>query len=211
MLATMVRISTAAELHGGLFTTREARAEGVHPNTLTRLVNSGAVERCRQSVYRLPGTLQTEHDDTLADWLALGGTHAPTGEVPAVVAAGQTAATLHGLGDFLPFRAEFIIPRRRGTRLPHIQLRIQHLEFQDVTYADRVPALTVEATLADLFNTHTDVSLIADAYRDALRNGTITRPARLEELLAPYASRYGHVRHDGAAVIDMISPRKATT
>lgn len=210
MMSTMFRISNAADLHGGLFTTREARAEGVHPNTLTRLVASGALERCRQGVYRLPGTLQTEHDDTLADWLALGGTHAPTGQVPCVVAAGPTAANLHSVGDFLPFRSEFIIPRRRGTRLPHIQFRIQSLEAQDITYADRVPVLTVENTIADLFSTHTDVSLIADTYNDALRVGKITRPERLETLLRPFARKYGHELNDGAAVLDMISPRKAT-
>lgn len=210
MLSTMVQVSRAAELHGGLFTTGEAHAEGVHPNTLTRLVKAGAVDRYRQGVYRLPGTLETEHDDTLADWLALGGAHVPTGQVPQVVAAGQTAANLHEVGDFLPFRTDFIVPRRRGTRLSHIRLRIKSLVARDVTYADRVPTLTVEAMIADLFATHTDVSLIADTYSDALRLGKITRPERLEELLRPFARRYGHAGDDGAAVLDMISPAKAT-
>lgn len=205
----MVRISNAADLHGGLFTTGEARDEGVHPNTLTRLVKTGAIERFRQGVYRLPGTLETEHDDTLADWLALGGTHAPRGQVPQVVTAGQTAATLHGIGDFLSFKSEFIIPRRRGTRLSHIRLRIQALQTQDITYADRVPVLTVEKTIADLFSTHTDVSLIANGYTDALRMGTITRPARLETLLRPFANRYGLAVNDGSAVLELLSPRTA--
>lgn len=209
MSSTMIRISTAAEAHGGLFTTREAQDQGLHPNTLTRLVKAGAIERIRQGVYRLPGTLETEHDGTLADWLALGGTHAPTGQVPPVVAAGQTATTLHGVGDFLPFHSEFVVPHRRGTRLPHVRLRVQKLTAEDVTYADRVPVLTVEKTIADLFSTHADVSLIADAYADATRIGKITRPARLETLLQPFAARYGLT--DGAAVVDMITPRKGSS
>lgn len=208
-MITMVQLSQAAELHGGLFTTSEATGAGVHPNTLSRLVKAGAVERLRQGVYRIPGTLETEHDGTLADWLALGGRHAPLGDVPTVVAAGQTAANLHEIGDFLPFHTEFMIPRRRGTRLPHVRLRIRQLDPQDVTYADRVPCLTPEATIGDLFATHTDVSLIADAYNDAKRVGKITRSNRLAELLRPYARRYGHTAADSSAVLDMIATKEA--
>ena len=83
------------------------------------MASAGAIERVAQGVYRMAGAPQQDHEAIYAAWLALGGATAPrteTGVAP-VVAAGQTAAVVHGIGDFLPAGFDFIVPARKGTRL----------------------------------------------------------------------------------------------
>lgn len=203
---TLVRAQRAAERHGGFFTTAEASASGLRPDTLRRLVATGALDRVLQGVYRLPGTPLHEHDDILSLWLAVGGRLTDPDTTPPVVVAGEAAANLYGLGDFFAFTTDFIAQSRRTTRHQGVRFRIRHLDPADVQVVDRVPVLSVEATIADLLSIHTDLSLIEDATRDAVRAGTLTDPHRLAHLLSPYARRRGHQPGDGLAVLAEITP-----
>ena len=194
--ATTARLAEIAEQRWGLVTTEQASAVGVTRNTLTRMAASGALTRVGQGVYRMAGAPELEHEDTYAAWLALGGATRPaTNEgVAPVVAAGVTATILHGIGDFYPERADFIVPARRGTRLP-ARLRIRALTPGEVTFAESVPTLTVERTIADLLGLRTDLSLVADTLFSAHEQGKFIRPWQLVGYLEPLAQPAGF--HNG--------------
>ena len=158
-------------------TTAQAESADVSRKQLARMASAGAIERVAQGVYRMAGAPRQDHEAIYATWLALGGATAPrteTGVAP-VVAAGQTAAVVHGIGDFLPAGFDFIVPARKGTRLAGVRLRIRRLTPEDVIPVGGLPALTVERTLADLVEIGTDLSLVAGAARDAARAGSSWR------------------------------------
>jgi hypothetical protein len=100
------------------------------------MASAGALERVAQGVYPMAGAPPQDYEAIYATWLALGGATAPrteTGVAP-VVAAGVTAAVVHGIGDFFPDRFDFIVPARncprrgagrqaRGARAPGVLSR----------------------------------------------------------------------------------------
>ena len=127
--STFARLGELASQRWGLVTTAQALEAGVARPTLTRLANSGALIRVARGVYRLAGAPEHEQEAILATWLALGGADRPRTDtgVPPVVAAGQMAAQLHGIGDWFPGPLEFVVPTRRGTRLDGVRLRTREL------------------------------------------------------------------------------------
>ncbi|AXT84665.1 transcriptional regulator [Aeromicrobium sp. A1-2] len=189
--STLVALGSIAERRWGLFTTAQAEAAGIARKQLSRMASTGAIERLAQGVYRMAGSPAQEHESIYATWLALGGASAPraaTG-VAAIVAAGTTAAIAHDIGDFFPSGYDFIVPSRKGTRLPGVRLRIRTLSRDDVIPVAGLPTLTVERTIADLVDIGTDASLVADALRDAVRADKLVAPDRLVDHLSPIANR----------------------
>jgi predicted transcriptional regulator of viral defense system len=190
--STLVRLGSIAERRWGLVTTAQAEDAGVSRKQLARMAAAGAIERVAQGVYRMAGAPPQDHEATYATWLALGGAAASrteTGVAP-VVAAGVTAAVVHGIGDFFPARFDFIVPARKGTRLPGVRLRVRRLIRDEVIPVGGLPVLTVERSLADLIEIGTDLSLVAGAVRDAERAGKLVAPGRLVSYLDPIAARH---------------------
>jgi hypothetical protein len=190
--STLVRLGSIAERRWGLFTTAQAEGAGVSRKQLARMASAGAIERVAQGVYRMAGAPPQDHEAIYATWLALGGATVPrteTGVAP-VVAAGATAAVVQDIGDFFPDGFDFIVPTRKGTRLPGVRLRVRRLTREEVIPIGGLPALTVERALADLIETGTDLSLVAGAARDAVRAGKVVAPERLVSYLDPVAGRH---------------------
>ena len=104
----------------------------------------------------------------------------------------RTAAVVHDIGDFFLDGLDFIVPSRKGTRLPDIRLRIRHLGPEDVVPVNGLPTLTVERTIVDLVEIGIDTSLVADALRDAVRMGKVVAPERLLSDLTALADRQGN-------------------
>ncbi|GAA1493804.1 type IV toxin-antitoxin system AbiEi family antitoxin domain-containing protein [Curtobacterium herbarum] len=186
------RLAEVATQRWGLVTTAQAAAVDVGRNALTRLTSTGVLVRVAQGVYRMAGAPELEHEAIYATWLALGGATRPaTGaDVPAVVAAGVTATVLHNIGDFSLEQSDFIVPTRRATRLP-ARLRVRALTSAEVTFAESVPTLTVERTIADLVGLSTDRSLVVDTLASAHEQGKFSRPRQLAQYLDPLARGSG--------------------
>jgi predicted transcriptional regulator of viral defense system len=189
--STLVRLGSIAERRWGLVTTAQAEDAGVSRKQLARMASAGAIERVAQGVYRMVGAPPQDHEAIYATWLALGGATAPRTQagVAPVVAAGVTAAVVHGIGDFFPDRFDFIVPARKGTRLPGVRLRVRPLSRDEVIPVGGLPALTVERALANLIETGTDLSLVANAVRNAVRADKLVAPERLVSYLDPVAAR----------------------
>jgi predicted transcriptional regulator of viral defense system len=189
--ATLVRLGSIAERRWGLITTAQAEDAGVSRKQLSRMASAGAIERVTQGVYRMAGAPPQDHEAIYATWLALGGATAPRTDagVASIVAAGVTATVVHDVGDFFPDGFDFIVPTRKGTRLPGVRLRIRHVTRDEVIPVDGLPTLTVERTIADLVEIGIDLSLVADAVRDAARADKLVAPDRLVGYLEPIAAR----------------------
>lgn len=196
---TVARLGSVASQRWGLVTTAQPFEVGVSRNQLTRMAASGVLERVLQGVYRFSGAPELEHELTFATWLALGGAETANERPAGVVAAGATAAELHGIGDLFPKAREFIVPSRKTTRLAGIRLRTRQLDAEDVTIVDQLPILTVESTIADLVEQWTDLSIVANAVRDAVDQARLINSRRLTALLAPLAMRHGYPDEDAFA------------
>lgn len=184
--ATLVKLGAVAERRWGLVTTTQAEEAGVSRKQLSRMASSGALERVAHGVYRMAGAPPQDNGAVYAPWLALGGATNPRTEsgVASVVAAGVTAAVVHGLGDFFLDGFDFIVPARRGTRLPGVRLRVRRLTMGEVVPVEGLPALTVERMIADLIDLRIDRSLVAGVVRDAVRADKLVAPDRLAAHLA---------------------------
>lgn len=181
----MVRLGQLAEGQRGLVTTSMAAGVGVSRNQLSRLVSAGALERVLQGVYRVVGAAETPSTRAHAAWLALGGCP----DTRRIIAAGESAAALHGVGDFAPDGHHFVVPARKGTRLAGIHLRILEVSAEDVMSVDGLTAMTIEKTIADLVEIGTDLPRVAEAVRDAAYNRMKVSGKRLEKLLEPLAAK----------------------
>lgn len=174
-----------------MVTTAQAESVGVSRIQMSRMARSGSLVRVIQGVYRVAGAPEHPQEPVLAAWLALGGaTRSPDDDVPAVVAAGATAAELHRIGHLWPDPLDFIVPVRRSTRHLGVRLRTARLEAHEVTFSDGIPALTVERTIADLTDVLGDLSLVAEVVRDAVDQGRLVSPAQLVCYLEPLATRH---------------------
>jgi predicted transcriptional regulator of viral defense system len=189
--ATLTRLGAIAERQWGLVTTAQAEAAGVARKQLSRMASTGAIERVAQGVYRMAGAPAQDHEAIYATWLALGGAaDSRTADgVATIVAAGTTAAALHEIGDFILNGFDFIVPARKGTRLPDVRLRIRALTREEAIPVNGLPTLSVERTIADLVEIGADLSLVADCVRDAVRADKLLSCEQLVSYLSPVAAR----------------------
>ncbi|MGA1838851.1 type IV toxin-antitoxin system AbiEi family antitoxin domain-containing protein [Herbiconiux sp. 11R-BC] len=190
--------NTLARLAGGqwgMFTAAQATAHGVARSTLLRREQAGALERVRTGVYRLPGVPSDRLDEIRAAWLASEPENSAWERLsnPDVVVGGGAAAWAHQLGDLYPSPILMYSRKRRQTRHDDVRYSTRSVPEQDVTVLDGLPVTTRERTIADLVDEPgTDLSLIADALRDAERSDADLDTGRLIQLLGDRSKRLGY-------------------
>lgn len=192
----------------GMVTTAQAAAHGVPRLDLSRLSQAGHLERLAHGVYRDAGAPSEEFESLRAAWLAADPSNTAEQrlrDLPGgVVVMGESATSLHGVGDLPADRHELSTPVRRQTQRPEISYRQRQLEPSDVTIAHGLPVTTIERTVADLVQDRTDLSLVADVLRDAARTRRLDTD-RLAELLAPLAARNNLRKDDGTALLNHLT------
>ncbi|MGO1349526.1 MAG: type IV toxin-antitoxin system AbiEi family antitoxin domain-containing protein [Brevibacterium aurantiacum] len=204
---SIAAISDVAADYNGYITSQMASEVGVNAKQLKLLADSGILARISHGIYKFAAAPDRVADHVFWQWLSVSkGVRLNTEGLRPVIAAGETAADLLGIGDFLPRFTDFIVQRRTFTRLDNVELRQRYVEPQDVTFVDMIPTLTIEATLADLAATGNDPSLIGDACRDARNQHRLVRPDRLIELLDRRSHIDGSARRDGIAFLEWIDP-----
>jgi hypothetical protein len=203
-------LRTLAELTSyqwGMLTSAQASMHGITRLDLSRLAEAGHLERLAHGVYMDAGAPRDEFDDLRAAWLSTEPKR--LGEVRikdranGVVIAGESATRLHRIGDFRALRHDFVSPARRQSQRREIRYRQRALDPRDVTIVEGLPVMTIERTIADLVEDLKDLSLVADALRDA-SGKRILDLDRLRELLAPLAERNGFRKGDGRALLDRL-------
>lgn len=154
----------------GLLTTSQAERAGVARVRLSRLADRGTLQRVRHGVYALPSSSGGPLQALRAAWLATDSR--PIGRKPTAVVSGQSAAAVHGLGDYVPSSYEFTTPIRRQTTQKDVRYRVRDLPETDVERIDSLPVTTIARTVADLANSGPDLDHLAAVASDALRTGT---------------------------------------
>jgi predicted transcriptional regulator of viral defense system len=172
----------------GLVTTAQAYEAGVSKMHLSRLADRGTVRRVRHGVYALPSADTGPLQGLRAAWLATGSQ--PVGSQPLAVVSGESAATVHGLGDLLPSKYEFTTAVRRQATQPDTRYRKRDLPDEDVTRVNGLPVTTVARTVDDLATGGTDFDHLAAVVRDAVTTKDIASTA-LVQALEPAAKRFG--------------------
>lgn len=197
-------LATLGASQWGMFTTAQAARRGVSRLVLTRLADTGHVERLAHGVYRNAGVPGDEFVELHAVWLSadprrLAEERLRDG-VRGTIVSGATAAWLHRMGDLRPEPFEFTTSHRRQTNRTELRYRRRALADERVTVVNGLPVTDVEQTLADLVEQRTDLSLVADALRDGVTRAEVDLD-QLSELLNPLAARYGFAREDGGALL----------
>jgi predicted transcriptional regulator of viral defense system len=200
-------LSEVTESQWGLVTSAQARSRDISPMTITRLCKSGDLVRIAHGVYRDAGSPNDEYEALRAAWLMTEPgklAYERLSEHPiGFVVSGESATRLHNIGDLRAPHHEFTTPRRKQTQRADTRYRIATLPEQDITVKNGLPVTTRERTIADLVESRYDLSLIADALRDAYTQFNIDT-SRLTELLSPLAKRNGHASGDGAALLEQL-------
>lgn len=203
-----VRIVGLASEQWGLVTSRQARtAASVTPQQLTRLADSGYLERLHHGIYRLARFPHDEYHHERVAWLALDPARLTwerlDDEVPTGVLSHRTAARLHQLGDLDADTVEITALRRHRLSIPDVTIRRGPLARDDWQVIDGLPVTTPVRTIADLAATGTDSGHLAAIVRDAL----VRDLASVEDTttaLTPYAFAYGHRALDGPGFLDAL-------
>ncbi|MGG7507655.1 type IV toxin-antitoxin system AbiEi family antitoxin domain-containing protein [Plantibacter sp. YIM 135249] len=191
----------------GMVTSAQAVARGVTRLDLSRLTDAGDLERIAQGVYKHSAAPSGSHLDVRAAWLSSEPSRLASERLNdrhrGIVVSGQTAAWLHDIGDLRSNRTELTTPTRRQTQRPDVHYRQRELSEKDVTIHDGIPVTTPERTITDLIEDRTDLSIVANALRDATRKFELDL-SQLESDLGPLAARNGHRKGDGAALLDRL-------
>ena len=191
----------------GLFTSSQAACRGVSRLDLSRLAESGLLERVVHGVYRDAGAAGDEFEGLRSAWLAIVPKVDASARLQALagdaVVSRASAAWLHGIGDLRADRYEFTSSVRRQTQREGVRISTYPVATGDVTIRHGLPATTVERTIADLVADRIDLSLVAKALGDAMRNGSVDL-ASLAHRLAPLAARNGCRAGDGQALLDRL-------
>lgn len=181
--------------HRGSITRREVALAGVHTQTLSRLVKTGALERVSRGQYRLPDAPITEHHG-----LAL-----VAAAVPKAIICLVSALSFHEIGTQLPHEVWIAIDRRaRRPALSWPRLRVHRFSGKALTEGiethriegESVRVYNVAKTLADVFKYRNKVGLdvALEALREAWRAQQFTmdeihryaRLCRVEHVMRPY-------------------------
>lgn len=188
----------------GMVTTAQARELGVSHMDLTRLAQAGDMIRLSHGVYKIAAVPGTQHDELRAAWLASEPKYLAWERLrespPTIVVSGESAADLHGIGDFRAMRSEFTSSMRKQTQRSDVHYRTRKLPDLDVTVREGLPVTTLERTIADLVEQQVNTDHVAVALRDAQRLSSLD-VERLVELLSPLAQRNGHTKDDGEALL----------
>lgn len=191
----------------GMVTSAQASMHGITRLDLSRLAADGHLERLAHGVYRNAAAPAGPYEDLQAAWLSTEPKVMAEARLKnranGVVVAGASAARLHGIGDLWDRHHDFIAPMRRQSQRTEIRYRRRTLDPHDVTIAEGLPTLSLEATIADLFNAEADLRHIGNAMRDATWKRHLDLD-HLQKLLAPHAAREGFRARDGAALLQLL-------
>lgn len=180
-MANVQAIERVLELarEAGTVTTRQLVAAGVHRQVLTRMVETGQIERVSRGVYTLP-----DHPVTESHGLALVAATIPEGVVCLI-----SALAFQGIGTQVPHEVWIALERRaHRPNLEYPPLRI--VRFTGAALTEGVEEHPVEGqivhvysvakTVADCFKYRNKIGL--DVALEALREGWKARAFTMEQI-----------------------------
>ncbi len=148
---------------------------------LSRMAESGELERVLQGVYATPAAVANELVEVRALWLSLDPGRMAEERLRkrhrAGVLSHATAASLHGVGDLLDTQVEVTLPGRYQSRREGLLAHMGVLEPDEVTLVEGLPVTTAARTVADLVVAGHDRDHVATVMAESLRRGLADRAA----------------------------------
>ncbi len=174
---TISMIEELSEAQHGYFTRAQARDVGVHDVQLTRATGYGQIRRLDHGVYRVAGAGIDDHADLRIAWLRLDPKRRPRERTknPTIWVSHQSAASLLGLGVFIPPAHQFVSTVRKQLRTDDVQVRVRPdgLGANQWVVRDGMATTSPLQTLIDLDDANTDGGHLGTFLRDALDTGAI--------------------------------------
>lgn len=176
---TLVQVSELAADQWGLFTAAQAKRRGATANDLSRLSAAQVIRPVRHGVYAMAGAPASSLETVRAEWLATDPELTVSERAQSenqVVVSDETAASIHGFGDFTTDRLTFNSQRRLQTSQPAVSISRRAMSDREWSLVDGLPVTTPRRTLEDLAaNGHWDPDHITTAIGDAVRSNKLPR------------------------------------
>ena len=179
----------------GVFTTAQAKRCGVTRSALAKACAAGRLVRLEHGAYRSAATTSSPADEIAAVWKLTSPSKMLHERMmrdawDGIVVGGTTAASLRDIGDFHLTPIRLYAPRRFKTRNPEVHASVRCVDWEDVDFEHGFAVTKMERTLIDLVLDEEDLSLVRDAYNDALEQGLDRERLRLiVEALVPREKR----------------------
>jgi hypothetical protein len=202
----LTRLAELAEGQWGLVTTRQAQAAGVGWSTLVSLHEQGRLERVAHGVYRVRPAAEPDHLDLRAAWLQLDPARPAwerLGDEDVATVSHASAASLFAAGDLRADTHEFTLPARRQTSRPDVRLHRGHVPTGHRIILGGLPVTDAAWMIRDLLAAHIEPAHVGQIAAEVM-DRSIAYPSTIAEVIAPYASRLGLPRDDGAGLLDQL-------
>lgn len=178
-----------AEANDGLFTSKQARENGIQASVLVRLAQRGRLVRAARGVYRIAHYPPDRFAQYREAVLWAQSSHGPEG----AALSHETALLVFGLSDVNPAKVHLTVPKRARLRREKPSWIVIHradLPSDDLTEHEGIPVTSVERTITDILASTHRTDLARQAIADARREGYLGKQqeARLRRVL----NRHSH-------------------
>ena len=151
--------------------------------------------RLAHGAYRSAAVTSSPTDDIAAAWKLTAPEkmlheRMAYGAWDGIAVGGTTAASLIGIGDFFLTPICMYAPRRLKTRNSDVRFSVRQISWEDVDFEHGFAVTRLERTIVDLVLDDEELSLVRDAYDDALEKGLDLEKLRaIVRRLAPGKAR----------------------
>ena len=179
----------------GVFTTAQAERLGISRGALAKACSAGRLVRLAHGAYRSAAVTSSPADEIAAAWKLTSPEkmlheRMAYGAWDGIAVGGTTAASLIGIGDFFLTPIRMYAPRRLKTRNPDVRFSVRRISWEDVGFEHGFAVTRPERTIVDLVLDDEELSLVRDAYDDALEKGLDLEKLRaIVRRLAPGKAR----------------------
>ena len=179
----------------GVFTTAQAERLGISRGALAKACSAGRLVRLAHGAYRSAAVTSSPTDEIAAAWKLTSPEKMLHERMTydawdGIAVGGTTAASLIGIGDFFLTPIRMYAPRRLKTRNPDVRFSVRQISWEDVGFEHGFAVTRPERTIVDLVLDDEELSLVRDAYDDALEKGLDLEKLRaIVKRLAPGRAR----------------------
>lgn len=185
----MDELFALAEENEGLFTSRQAREQGIKDSVLVRLAQRGRLARAARGVYRLahyPADRFAQYREAVLWAQASRGPER-------IALSHETAFMLFGISDVNPGSVHLTVPKHARLRRQKPRWIVIHradLAPEDLTQHEGMPVTSVERTALDVLTTTHRIDVVRQAIADARQEGYLNseQAGRLRQSV----NRYEH-------------------
>lgn len=172
------KLTSLAEGQGGYFTSQQAKSAGYSYRVQYHHKQVGNWKEIERGVFRFASFLPSEHEDLvrISFW-------SRTREgIPQAVFSHETALAMHELGDVMPYKIHFTVPKSFRKEIPdNCKCYKRELSNKDIEKREGYMVTTPVKTIVDTAESSIGEEQLEIVVRDAIRKGLV-RPSNFNEV-----------------------------